>query len=232
MPPYLIKAPCLFSRSLGYPRDAPATVLFGEWFRFGKPSDQYPHNVALTTYFRLSKIAKLQRSLQITNINNIHKQIKDESIHPMVVMKLVVKDPSENRKRRQLFPTPARKEKTGYYPQQLRLTVVANQEELYESCSRKKRGWMKARNVPVCAGGGIGGRRWDRRLAATEDEIGASSTRRLKSMEPAGKEGCKVGETPIRHCVSKHCVFRKQTGSVRHRYGLETRKTPIRHQSN
>ncbi|KAL4567846.1 hypothetical protein LXL04_023442 [Taraxacum kok-saghyz] len=25
---------------LGYPRDAPATVLFGEWFRFGKPSDQ------------------------------------------------------------------------------------------------------------------------------------------------------------------------------------------------
>ena len=23
-----------------YPRDAPATVLFGEWFRFGKPSDQ------------------------------------------------------------------------------------------------------------------------------------------------------------------------------------------------
>ncbi|KAL4589143.1 hypothetical protein LXL04_002047 [Taraxacum kok-saghyz] len=26
--------------SLGYPRDAPATVLFGEWFRFVKPSDQ------------------------------------------------------------------------------------------------------------------------------------------------------------------------------------------------
>ncbi|KAL4584392.1 hypothetical protein LXL04_008992 [Taraxacum kok-saghyz] len=25
---------------VGYPRDAPATVLFGEWFRFGKPSDQ------------------------------------------------------------------------------------------------------------------------------------------------------------------------------------------------
>ncbi|KAL4561582.1 hypothetical protein LXL04_033752 [Taraxacum kok-saghyz] len=25
---------------MGYPRDAPATVLFGEWFRFGKPSDQ------------------------------------------------------------------------------------------------------------------------------------------------------------------------------------------------
>ncbi|KAL4565677.1 hypothetical protein LXL04_029780 [Taraxacum kok-saghyz] len=45
---------------VGYPRDAPATVLFGEWFRFRKPSDQkflfektYPHNVALTTYFRL-----------------------------------------------------------------------------------------------------------------------------------------------------------------------------------
>ncbi|KAL4561693.1 hypothetical protein LXL04_033864 [Taraxacum kok-saghyz] len=38
---------------VGYPRDAPATVLFGEWFRFGKPSDRYPHNVALTTYFRL-----------------------------------------------------------------------------------------------------------------------------------------------------------------------------------
>ncbi|KAL4592529.1 hypothetical protein LXL04_005527 [Taraxacum kok-saghyz] len=39
--------------NVGYPRDAPVTVLFGEWFRFGKPSDQYPHNVALTTYFRL-----------------------------------------------------------------------------------------------------------------------------------------------------------------------------------
>ncbi|KAL4590868.1 hypothetical protein LXL04_003813 [Taraxacum kok-saghyz] len=25
---------------VGYPRDAPATVLFGEWFRFVKPSDQ------------------------------------------------------------------------------------------------------------------------------------------------------------------------------------------------
>ncbi|KAL4591311.1 hypothetical protein LXL04_004269 [Taraxacum kok-saghyz] len=25
---------------MGYPCDAPATVLFGEWFRFGKPSDQ------------------------------------------------------------------------------------------------------------------------------------------------------------------------------------------------
>ncbi|KAL4590611.1 hypothetical protein LXL04_003548 [Taraxacum kok-saghyz] len=25
---------------VGYPRDAPATVLFGEWFRFGKPNDQ------------------------------------------------------------------------------------------------------------------------------------------------------------------------------------------------
>ncbi|KAL4585881.1 hypothetical protein LXL04_010508 [Taraxacum kok-saghyz] len=92
---------------------------------------------------------------------------------------------------------------------------------LLTRCSRKKRGWRKARNVPVCSGGGIGGRRWDRRLAATEDEIGASSMRRLKSMEPAGKEGCKVGETPIRQCISKHCVFRKQTGSVRHRYGLE-----------
>ncbi|KAL4565010.1 hypothetical protein LXL04_029091 [Taraxacum kok-saghyz] len=42
--------------SLGYPRDAPATVLFGEWFCFGKPSDQYPHNVALTTYFGLMKL--------------------------------------------------------------------------------------------------------------------------------------------------------------------------------
>ncbi|KAL4561999.1 hypothetical protein LXL04_034186 [Taraxacum kok-saghyz] len=42
-----------FDNSLGYPRDAPTTVLFGEWFRFGKPSDRYPHNVALTTYFRL-----------------------------------------------------------------------------------------------------------------------------------------------------------------------------------
>ncbi|KAL4585490.1 hypothetical protein LXL04_010111 [Taraxacum kok-saghyz] len=39
--------------TVGYPRDAPATVLFGEWFRFGKPSDRYQHNVALTTYFRL-----------------------------------------------------------------------------------------------------------------------------------------------------------------------------------
>ncbi|KAL4569527.1 hypothetical protein LXL04_025167 [Taraxacum kok-saghyz] len=37
--------------TMGYPRDAPATVLFGEWFRFGKPGDQYPHNVALTTFF-------------------------------------------------------------------------------------------------------------------------------------------------------------------------------------
>ncbi|KAL4561795.1 hypothetical protein LXL04_033969 [Taraxacum kok-saghyz] len=27
--------------NVGYPRDAPATVLFGEWFRFGKPSDQF-----------------------------------------------------------------------------------------------------------------------------------------------------------------------------------------------
>ncbi|KAL4590847.1 hypothetical protein LXL04_003790 [Taraxacum kok-saghyz] len=26
--------------TMGYPRDAPATVLFGEWFRFGKPSNQ------------------------------------------------------------------------------------------------------------------------------------------------------------------------------------------------
>ncbi|KAL4579719.1 hypothetical protein LXL04_015880 [Taraxacum kok-saghyz] len=42
-----------FINSLGYPRDAPATVLYGEWFRFRKPSDQYPHHVALTTYFRL-----------------------------------------------------------------------------------------------------------------------------------------------------------------------------------
>ncbi|KAL4590928.1 hypothetical protein LXL04_003875 [Taraxacum kok-saghyz] len=45
---------------VGYPRDAPTTVFFGECFRFGKPNDQkflfektYPHNVALTTYFRL-----------------------------------------------------------------------------------------------------------------------------------------------------------------------------------
>ncbi|KAL4563350.1 hypothetical protein LXL04_027391 [Taraxacum kok-saghyz] len=30
----------LRSVPMGYPRDAPATVLFGEWFRFGKPSDQ------------------------------------------------------------------------------------------------------------------------------------------------------------------------------------------------
>ncbi|KAL4561842.1 hypothetical protein LXL04_034023 [Taraxacum kok-saghyz] len=55
---------------------------------------RYPHNFALTTYcrlmtshihfltfsikpipFSLTKIAKLQRSLQITNIHNIHKQI-------------------------------------------------------------------------------------------------------------------------------------------------------------
>ncbi|KAL4571215.1 hypothetical protein LXL04_017968 [Taraxacum kok-saghyz] len=28
------------SADMGYPRDAPATVLFGEWFRFVKPSDQ------------------------------------------------------------------------------------------------------------------------------------------------------------------------------------------------
>ncbi|KAL4554182.1 hypothetical protein LXL04_039703 [Taraxacum kok-saghyz] len=28
------------TRHLGYQRDAPATVLFDEWFRFGKPSDQ------------------------------------------------------------------------------------------------------------------------------------------------------------------------------------------------
>ncbi|KAL4564855.1 hypothetical protein LXL04_028928 [Taraxacum kok-saghyz] len=41
------------SEVVGYPRDASATVLFDEWFRFGKPSDRYPHNVALTTYFRL-----------------------------------------------------------------------------------------------------------------------------------------------------------------------------------
>ncbi|KAL4561881.1 hypothetical protein LXL04_034063 [Taraxacum kok-saghyz] len=27
-------------KGVGYPRDAPATILFGEWFRFGKPSDQ------------------------------------------------------------------------------------------------------------------------------------------------------------------------------------------------
>ncbi|KAL4584232.1 hypothetical protein LXL04_008825 [Taraxacum kok-saghyz] len=40
-------------RLVGYPHDAPATVLFDEWFRFEKPSDRYPHNVALTTYFRL-----------------------------------------------------------------------------------------------------------------------------------------------------------------------------------
>lgn len=30
-----------------------------------------------------------------------------EITYPIVVIKLVVKDPSENRKRRQLFPTPA-----------------------------------------------------------------------------------------------------------------------------
>ncbi|KAL4569489.1 hypothetical protein LXL04_025127 [Taraxacum kok-saghyz] len=41
------------AKKMGYSRDAPATVLFDEWFRFGKPSDQYPHNVALTTFFRL-----------------------------------------------------------------------------------------------------------------------------------------------------------------------------------
>ncbi|KAL4587660.1 hypothetical protein LXL04_000532 [Taraxacum kok-saghyz] len=42
------------SKTMGYPRDAPTTVLFGEWFRFEKSGDQYPHNVALTTYFRLN----------------------------------------------------------------------------------------------------------------------------------------------------------------------------------
>ncbi|KAL4586790.1 hypothetical protein LXL04_011434 [Taraxacum kok-saghyz] len=31
---------CCEMEQVGYPRDAPATVLFGEWFRFGKPSDQ------------------------------------------------------------------------------------------------------------------------------------------------------------------------------------------------
>ncbi|KAL4582615.1 hypothetical protein LXL04_007172 [Taraxacum kok-saghyz] len=49
----------------GYPHDAPATVLFGEWFRFGKLSDrnifskgQFPHNVALTTFCRYAQTLK------------------------------------------------------------------------------------------------------------------------------------------------------------------------------
>lgn len=33
--------------------------------------------------------------------------IKEKSRYPMVVIKLVVNEPSEKRKRRQLFPTPA-----------------------------------------------------------------------------------------------------------------------------
>lgn len=36
-----------------------------------------------------------------------------EYTHPMVVMKLVVKEPSEKRKRRQLLPTPAKSHKKG-----------------------------------------------------------------------------------------------------------------------
>ncbi|KAL4584324.1 hypothetical protein LXL04_008922 [Taraxacum kok-saghyz] len=30
----------IYTIEMGYPRDAPTTVLFGEWFRFGKPGDQ------------------------------------------------------------------------------------------------------------------------------------------------------------------------------------------------
>ncbi|KAL4560348.1 hypothetical protein LXL04_032498 [Taraxacum kok-saghyz] len=36
---------------------------------------------------------------------------------------------------------------------------------------RKREDGGKKGVVPVCAGGGIGGRRWDRRLAATEEDI-------------------------------------------------------------
>ncbi|KAL4578824.1 hypothetical protein LXL04_014955 [Taraxacum kok-saghyz] len=63
-------------RHMGYPRDAPATVLFGEWFRFEKSSDQYPHNDALTTYFRTpmeDSKAEID-DLEMIKYANLHKE--------------------------------------------------------------------------------------------------------------------------------------------------------------
>ncbi|KAL4556710.1 hypothetical protein LXL04_034867 [Taraxacum kok-saghyz] len=65
--------------NVGYPRDAPATVLFGEWFRFGKPSDQYPHNVALTTHFRLMvSFPKTRQKDSFTKSSNLPKGVNAE----------------------------------------------------------------------------------------------------------------------------------------------------------
>jgi hypothetical protein len=40
-----------------------------------------------------------------------HLKCNTKCTYPIVVIKLVVKEPSENRKRRQLFPTPSHREK-------------------------------------------------------------------------------------------------------------------------
>ncbi|KAL4554334.1 hypothetical protein LXL04_039554 [Taraxacum kok-saghyz] len=64
----------ILSVVMGYPRDAPATVLFGEWFRFGKPSDQQflferTSNIAKTIppYLQTKKISH-RFSLHLTRI--------------------------------------------------------------------------------------------------------------------------------------------------------------------
>lgn len=59
---------------------------------------------------------KITRETQLFNYSQSNKQIETEPMttkriakrNPIVVMKQVVKEPSEKRRRRQLFPTPSK----------------------------------------------------------------------------------------------------------------------------
>ncbi|KAL4573850.1 hypothetical protein LXL04_020670 [Taraxacum kok-saghyz] len=66
-------------QNLGYPRDAPATVLFGEWFRFGKPSDKkflFEKTLFTSNPKFLAQKAERQQNLQTPRRKTSNRKIR------------------------------------------------------------------------------------------------------------------------------------------------------------
>ncbi|KAL4564494.1 hypothetical protein LXL04_028558 [Taraxacum kok-saghyz] len=73
----------------GTPHDAPATVLFGEWFRFGKPSDHLQDNKEKikSTSFEISS------HICFNVTTNIHHIISKSIIQPPPLLALLTTFP-------------------------------------------------------------------------------------------------------------------------------------------
>ncbi|KAL4564124.1 hypothetical protein LXL04_028176 [Taraxacum kok-saghyz] len=74
---------------VGYPRDAPATVLFGEWFRFGKLSDQkfFERTQNLVASTQLHKNQYDSHYHYMVASTQLHKNQYDSHYHYMIICK-------------------------------------------------------------------------------------------------------------------------------------------------